>query len=56
MRSKVPLAVAVFLSVTTIPLCAAGVDDKPMDMQTIQALEARATRRNRASNASSTPN
>lgn len=43
MRSRVPLAVAVFLSVTTIPLCAAaGIDDRPPDMQSIQALEARA--------------
>jgi hypothetical protein len=42
MRSKVPLAVAVLLSVTTIPLCAAGADDKSPDMQSIQALEARA--------------
>ncbi|HEV2484154.1 MAG TPA: hypothetical protein VGT08_01370 [Terracidiphilus sp.] len=42
MRSKVPLAVAVLLSVTTLPVCAAGVDDKPPDMQSIQALEERA--------------
>jgi hypothetical protein len=42
MRSKVPLAVAVLLTVSTIPLCAAGVDDKPVDMQSIQALETRA--------------
>ncbi len=43
MRSKVPLAVAVLLGVTTIPLCAAGVDDKPLDLQGIQALEVRAS-------------
>jgi hypothetical protein len=42
MRSKVHLAVAVLLSVTTVRVCAAGIDDKPMDMQSIQALEARA--------------
>src|ERR1035437_6925426 len=42
MRSKVPLVIAVLLSVTTIPLCAAGADDKSPDMQSIQALEARA--------------
>jgi hypothetical protein len=44
MRSKkVPLAVAVLLSVTTIPVCAAGVDDESPEMQSIQALEARAS-------------
>src|ERR1019366_7674291 len=43
MRSKVPLVVAVLLSVTTIPLCAAGADNKSPDMQSIQALEARAS-------------
>jgi hypothetical protein len=42
MRSKVPLAVAVLLSVTTIPLCAVAADDKIPDIQSIQALEARA--------------
>ena len=42
MRSKVPLVVAVLLSVITIPLCAAGADNKSPDMQSIQALEARA--------------
>jgi hypothetical protein len=42
MRSKVPLAVAFFLSVSTVPLCAAGIDDKPVDIQSIQALQARA--------------
>ncbi len=44
MRSRVPLAVAVLITISTIPSCfAAGVDDKPMDMQSIEALEARAT-------------
>ena len=38
-----PLAVAVLLSVTTIPVCAAGIDDKSPEMQSIQALEARAS-------------
>ncbi len=42
MRSKVPFAVAVFLSVSAFPLLAAGSDDKPADMQSLQALEARA--------------
>ncbi len=42
MRFRVPFAVAVFLSVSTIPLCAAGIDDKPVDMQSIQALQLRA--------------
>ncbi len=44
MRLKVPLAVAVLVTVTTIPSCfAAGADDKLMDMQSIEALEARAS-------------
>jgi hypothetical protein len=30
------------VSVSTIPLCAAGIDDKTVDMQSIQALQARA--------------
>ncbi|HUV70388.1 MAG TPA: hypothetical protein VMW15_12045 [Terracidiphilus sp.] len=42
MRSKVSLAVAVLLSVTALPLCAAGIDGKPADLESIQALEARA--------------
>ncbi len=42
MHSKARLAVAVFLVVSTARLCAAGIDDKPMDMQSIQALETRA--------------
>ena len=42
MQSKACLAVAAFLIVSTVPLCAAGIDDKPMDMQSIQALEVRA--------------
>ena len=42
MRSKVSLAVAVLLSVTTVPLCASNIDEKPADLQSIQALEARA--------------
>ena len=42
MRSRAPLAVAVLLSISAIPLCAAGIDDKPVDMQSIQALQARA--------------
>jgi hypothetical protein len=42
MRTKVPLAVAILFNLVTIPLCAAGIDNKPLDMQSIQALEARA--------------
>lgn len=42
MRSQVSLAVAVLLSVCTGPACAAGIDDKPADLQSIQVLEARA--------------
>jgi hypothetical protein len=42
MRSVIPLAAVVFLSVGTLRLCAAGIDDKPLDLQSIQALEARA--------------
>ena len=42
MRSKVPLAVAVFLTVTTIPVCAWASDDKTPDQQSIDALAARA--------------
>jgi hypothetical protein len=42
MRSKIPLAVAVLFGVITVPLLAAGIDNKPVDMQSIQALEARA--------------
>ncbi len=42
MRSKIPLAVAVLFSVITVPVCAAGIDDKPVNIEGIQALEARA--------------
>ncbi len=42
MRSKVPLAVAVLLTVAAVPVCPAGVDERPADLQSIQALEARA--------------
>ena len=42
MRSTIPLAVAVLLSMSTIPVCAAGIDSKIVDLQSIQALEARA--------------
>jgi len=43
MRSKIPLAVAALFSVTAIPVCAAGINERPADMQSIQALEARAS-------------
>jgi hypothetical protein len=42
MRIRFALPIAVLFSVTTGSACAANIDDKPMDMQTIQALEARA--------------
>jgi hypothetical protein len=42
MRSKATLAIAVFLSASALQLSAAGIDDKPVDMQSIQALETRA--------------
>ena len=41
MRTKVPLAVAVLLTVTTIPVCASGFDDKTFDQQSIDALQAK---------------
>ena len=43
MRTKVPLAVAVLLTVTTIPVCASGYDDKVFSQQSIDALEAKAS-------------
>lgn len=43
MRSKVPLTVLVVLTVTTIPACASGFDDKVFDQQSIDALKARAS-------------
>jgi len=43
MRSPVPLVVALFLSVGASPLCAAAIDDRPVDLQSIQALETRAS-------------
>ena len=43
MRSKAPLAVAVFLTVTTIPVCASGMDNKIPDQQSIDALTAKAS-------------
>jgi hypothetical protein len=42
MRFQVPLAVAVLLSVTTIQPCAAAVDEKSADLESIQALQTRA--------------
>ena len=43
MRSKATLAVALLFSCTALPVCAAGINERPADMQTIEALEARAT-------------
>ncbi len=42
MRYRAILAVSFLLNLIAIPVCAAGIDDKPVDMQSIQALEARA--------------
>src|SRR5208283_3234738 len=42
MRSPVPLALLVFLTVYTVPACASGLDDKIPDQQSIDALETRA--------------
>ena len=42
MRSRVLLAVAALLSVTAGPVCAAGVDERSADLQSIEALEVRA--------------
>jgi hypothetical protein len=42
MRARVPLAVFVLFTVTTLPACAAGFDDKIPDQHSIDALEARA--------------
>ncbi|HEY1159103.1 MAG TPA: hypothetical protein VGE83_00640 [Terracidiphilus sp.] len=41
MQSKVPLAVLVLVTVTTIPACASGFDDKTFDQQSIDALQAK---------------
>ncbi len=41
MQSKVPLAVLVLVTVTTIPACASGFDDKTVDQQSIDALQAK---------------
>ncbi|MGA2674703.1 MAG: hypothetical protein ABSE99_15910 [Terracidiphilus sp.] len=43
MRSKVPLAVVVLLAVTTVPVRAAGLDDKIPDQHSIDALLAKAS-------------
>jgi hypothetical protein len=43
MRSAGCLVVAVILSASTIPLCAAGIDDRPVNLESIQALETRAS-------------
>jgi hypothetical protein len=42
MRPAVPFVVSILLSIGAVPLCAAGIDDRPVDMQSIQALETRA--------------
>jgi len=43
MRSRVPLAVLVFLTVSAVPVCASGFDDKAASQQSIDALEVKAS-------------
>jgi hypothetical protein len=43
MRSKFWLAVAVLVTLTTIPICASGVDDKVFTQESINALQAKAS-------------
>jgi hypothetical protein len=43
MRSGATLAVAVLLASTALPACASGLDSKPPDMESILALESRAS-------------
>lgn len=43
MRFRVPLAVLVLLTVTTVPACASGFDEKIPDQNSIDALEAKAS-------------
>ncbi len=42
MRFQGSLAVALLFGITALPVLAAGIDDKPADLATIQALETRA--------------
>ena len=42
MRSKVSLAVLVLFTVSAVPVCASGLDDKTFDQQSIDALQAKA--------------
>jgi hypothetical protein len=42
MRKVVPMAVILALALTAAPVCASGIDSKPPDQQSIDALEARA--------------
>ena len=43
MRSRVPLAVLVLFAVSAVPACASGLDDKPFNQQSIDALWAKAS-------------
>ncbi|MGA2847956.1 MAG: hypothetical protein ABSE46_03085 [Terracidiphilus sp.] len=43
MRAHVSMAVLVLLTVTTVPLCASGLDDKLFDQQSIDALALKAS-------------
>jgi hypothetical protein len=41
MRSPILLAAVLILGISSVPLCASSLDDKPFDQQTIEALEAK---------------
>ncbi|MGA3069532.1 MAG: hypothetical protein ABSD43_04890 [Terracidiphilus sp.] len=43
MRSRVPLALLVLLTISSGPSCASGFDDKPFNQQSIDALWAKAS-------------
>ena len=55
MQSKLKLAVALLLTVSALPACASGFDDKTIDQNSINALQARIRRPSRATSASFTP-
>jgi len=44
MRSLVPMAALLLLGAATVPVCASSFDDQPFDQQSIDALEAKASR------------
>lgn len=43
MRSRIPSVLVLFVFVSAVPLCAAGIDDRPLNLEGIQALETRAS-------------